>query len=175
MELRRAGHTLEEIALRLGTSKQLVFYDVTKSLEKLNGKHLADADWHLRKSLANLDMVRQQAIEAWLRSKEDREQVVEELKTGGKDEGEKLKTLREGQAGDPRFLQVMIDVEDKRNKLLGLDKTTTVNQTNVQVNVLVIPEALAKATNDELLRIVNSEAGVIDVGETSGGGDAHTA
>ncbi len=170
MELRRKGKTLDEIAAELGMTRQLVWYDSQVVLARVYAKQSRNAKKLIRRSLARLEVVYEQAMEGWLRSLQDYVQNVEELKTGGKDEGEKIRKLREAQAGDPRFLQVMIDVEEKRNKLLGLDKTPTVNQTNVQVNVGAIPDAIAKANDDDLLRIVNLEAGVIDVGETSSGG-----
>lgn len=165
MELRRKGKTLDEIAAELGMTRQLVWYDSQVVLARVYAKQTRNAKKLIRRSLARLELVYEQAMEGWLRSLQDYVQDVAELKVGGLNEGEKIRKLREAQAGDPRFLQIMIDVEEKRNKLLGLDKTPTVNQTNVQVNVGVIPDAIAKANDDDLLRIVNSEASVIDVGE----------
>jgi hypothetical protein len=70
--------------------------------------------------LAKCDQVEHEAWLGWERSCKDREQDITETIAGTKTVG-KTRKLKEGQAGDPRFLDVISRMVERRCKILGLD------------------------------------------------------
>jgi hypothetical protein len=74
------------------------------------------------RELAKLDEIERQAWDAWEKSRKDAE-IMEVTGTaqGGKGRPDKVKKITKGQAGDSRFLAIILDCANQRSEILGLD------------------------------------------------------
>jgi len=87
------------------------------------------------KELAKLDLIEREAWEAWERScnpswaKQENKRVNKN--TGAMDTTSRIDITR-SEVGDPRFLQIMQKCSEQRCRLLGLEKTINVNNTQIQ-------------------------------------------
>lgn len=71
--------------------------------------------------LAKLDELEREAWAAWHRSYGQRKSTSTERRTGGRMAGDKARVQTEDVVGDPRFLTIIIDCQQRRAKMLGLD------------------------------------------------------
>ena len=112
------GQTQWEIARAFEVDQKTVSND----LKAIQAEWLAEAvldrgEWTARE-LARLDEIERSAWAAWSKS-QDNAQIIR-TKTRG-DSGETETTIK-GQAGDARFLEIVLKCVAKRCQLLGLDK-----------------------------------------------------
>jgi len=119
--------TQQEIADKIGVDVATV----CRHLKAIRGewKQQAQADINevIAQELQKLDELEAQALAEWERSKKDYQKKVAE--SGGRG-GKKAKIETGGQCGDPRYLQVILGIQDRRAKLLGTDKPQKVAPTN---------------------------------------------
>ena len=130
-EMYLRGWSQYEIAEYLGITRQLVCHELTK-IQKIWQEHIAANHDRLRANeLAKLDHLEARAWEQFDKSCEDAETYAEEefeagfihdddseqTPTGGKKR--KLKK-RQGQSGDPRYMQIIRECAAERCKILGL-------------------------------------------------------
>jgi hypothetical protein len=78
------------------------------------------AEW-IRLELEGLDDVERKAREAWERGIGKKQKTVTERNVDGKGGGSKARVETEDLNGDPRFLSIILDCQQRRAKLLGLD------------------------------------------------------
>lgn len=112
------GKTLRQI----GQAEEVHFGTVWRDLEHIRqewrASSIRDFDSHIAAELAKIDLVEYEATAAWERSQ--RNAVT---RTQGKSVmGEVDVTKTTGQAGEPRFLAIILDCVGRRCKLLGLDE-----------------------------------------------------
>jgi hypothetical protein len=112
-----AGDDIRTIAAAEGISKSAVHRD----LQAVRRRWRAEADgkygvW-IDAQLARIDAIEGEAWEAYERSKRDAVTVREEA--DGEDAGKRTVETK-GQAGDAKFLRVMIDCVSERCRILGL-------------------------------------------------------
>ena len=100
--------------------------DIDKIVERWREKCIIGVDRLKAAELVKLNQVEQEAWSGWAKSQKDKVKEFEEEKTGTKESGSRSYTSREGQAGDPRFLDVVGRCIEKRCKILGLDAPITV-------------------------------------------------
>jgi hypothetical protein len=98
---------------------------ISKDINALQARWKAEAlrdigDW-IKDELERIDWTEREAREAWVRSIGEKQKRRAETTTGGKTAGRKAVVETEELNGDPRFLQVTIDCQNRRAKLLGLD------------------------------------------------------
>lgn len=133
-----------EIADMLGTTQQMVSYDLAAIKREWKKARIRDFDADLNRELARVDALELEYWEAWRASKRDREVVTTE--TAGADaeraggdarggtptSGPVVRTVsrREGQTGNPAFLAGVQWCIDRRIKLLGLDAPLKIAPTN---------------------------------------------
>ena len=74
------------------------------------------------RELAKLDEIERQAWEAWEKSRKDAETMeVTGTAQGGKGKPETVRKTTKGQAGDSRFLAIVLECQKRRAEILGLD------------------------------------------------------
>ena len=74
------------------------------------------------RELAKLDEIEREAWDAWRKSQKDAETMeVTGTAQGGKSKPEKVKKITKGQAGDSRFLEIVLKCQNRRAEILGLD------------------------------------------------------
>lgn len=104
-----------------------VYKDLKQLLINWKREHEENIDLYITKELSKLDKIEAELWEAWERSKK---RIVSKIRQSG------LKTERsETFAGNPRYLDLVLSVQQRRAKLLGLDAPVKVDLPNVNVSV----------------------------------------
>lgn len=104
-----------------------VYKDLKQLLINWKREHEENIDLYITKELSKLDKIEAELWDAWERSKK---RIVSKIRQSG------LKTERsETFAGNPRYLDLVLSVQQRRAKLLGLDSPVKVDLQNVNVSV----------------------------------------
>lgn len=111
------GETQQHIAHELGLTQGRISQELKVIRAAWLAASVRDFDAIKSEQLAKLDAVEVAAWGAWARSQEDFESTLQEQNDGKL----KVSRKREGQAGDPRFLQTILNCVERRCHLLGLD------------------------------------------------------
>lgn len=118
-ELYLRGDYQTTIAQALGIDQAQVSRDL-KALRALwLQSAVRDFDAARAQELAKIDEVERAAWEAWQRSTQDKEIAYQEAGVDGKKK--KVSLRKEGQAGSPAFLSVILTCIERRCAILGLD------------------------------------------------------
>jgi hypothetical protein len=118
VELRLAGKEYREIGRIVGIDFACAYRHVAKYLQLAAQQALEGAEEIRQIELERLDGIYSRALEAWHRGIGEKKKIVEEQ---SQKDGQKTRTETEDLNGDPRYLQVMLDCQGRRAKLLGLD------------------------------------------------------
>ena len=150
------GQTQWEIARAFEVTQKTISLD----LKAIQAEWLAQAvldrgEWTARE-LARIDEVERQAWNAWTKSQENTE-ILRDKRRGDKSETEKVS---KGQAGDPRFLEVVIKCVAKRCELLGLDAKKESDNEDASRNGIPALESLRQLPLDELVRLHRASLGL---------------
>lgn len=104
-----------------------VYKDLKQLLINWKREHEENIDLYITKELSKLDKIEAELWDAWERSKK---RIVSKIRQSG------LKKERsENFAGNPRYLDLVLSVQQRRAKLLGLDAPVKVDMPNVNVSV----------------------------------------
>lgn len=136
--LRLFSKTQQEIADELGLSQPTVARELKIIESEWQESARADIDAIKARELAQLELLEAEVMEQWERSKKDYEKrVVEDKPPGARGGGGKsAKIERGGQCGDPRYIQAMVSIKDRKAKLLGIDKPAKTALTDPDGNEL---------------------------------------
>jgi DNA-binding MarR family transcriptional regulator len=117
----------DEIARRLGQKPA----DVKKILAKLrknaDDRNLIDFEELRRNEVARIEFVVREAKEQWERSKENAIKTNFKVisgtmgSSGGNRDGKEMTKIEEGQTGDPRYLQIILDGRKQLAEVFGTD------------------------------------------------------
>ena len=122
------GKTQMEIARLLGLSRQQIGYDLKVIQGQWRQATAIDLDAAKMMELSRIDVLERVAWEAWERSQEDKETTLTK-QVEGNDEGRGWASIRrEGQNGNPAFLERISWCIGCRCKLLGLDSPIKVDK-----------------------------------------------
>lgn len=148
----RINSRAAEAGLGYTITAQQVYYDVKKMLVEWKRQQFDNIDEYITAELKKLDRIEVEAWEAWERSKNER--VTDKLRSGDKSYIEKV---TEQLNGDPRYLSLLLDVQQRRAKLLGFDAPLKVQVPGLtpgaeaaRYNAADIPEAQLFAIADAL-------------------------
>ena len=100
-------------------TKQQISYDIKTIHKRWLQSSLVDYDQVKAKELARIDRLEQEYWDAWVRSRDDKEISVAS-RTEGKDTTTKTEVRKEGQTGNPRFLDGVLKCIEQRLKIFGL-------------------------------------------------------
>ncbi len=138
-EKRMQGWTLERITAGLNETRAglytlnqaSVHLDLQGIEQQWKASILRDIDTAKGRELAELDRLGDEAWQAWERSKAQYRQAT--VIVDGVAEGDgappkkrKSKIVTEDQHGDPRFMDTILRIQDRRAKILGLNAPITV-------------------------------------------------
>lgn len=113
------GEMQSEIARSFGLSQAQISKDLAAVRAAWLRSAIRDFDAAKAQEIAKIDEVERAAWAGWERSTQDKEVVIREA---GADQKPKKATLRkEGQSGNPAFLQTILSCIERRCKILGLD------------------------------------------------------
>jgi len=116
------GESQATIARALGVTQQQISLDLQAIHALWLAAALRDTDALKAEQRAKIDAVEREAWAAWHRSQQPREMTVTEATDGGETPRRKNSVRREGQAGAPCFLAVILTCVARRCTLLGLDE-----------------------------------------------------
>ena len=168
-------------------SFQMVYYDLQQCLIEWKRERLDTIDEYVTQELRKLDKMEQQAWEAWEASKTGKMRTKEKtnrgrpIKTDATDGDPEYygydETTVETSAGNPRFLDLLLNIQQRRAKMLGFDAPIKVDIPGLKENtnsdapkydVSAIPDDLLFAVADKLqtaeYKKQLAEKGVIDDG-----------
>lgn len=165
---------------------QMVYYDLQQCLIEWKRERLESIDDYVTQELRKLDKMEVELWEAWERSKTGK------LREKNRQNAKPRKVLEDGDnpeyygyeetttetsAGNPRFLDLLLNVQQRRAKMLGFDAPIKVDIPGLKENtnsdapkydVAAIPEDLLFAVADKLqtaeYKKQLAEKGVIDDG-----------
>lgn len=191
------GYTYREISERLNEenarrgvgytiTKQMVYWDMQRLLIEWKRERMENIDDYVTQELRKLDKMEVELWEAWERSKTGK------LREKNRQNAKPRKVLEDGDnpeyygyeetttetsAGNPRFLDLLLNVQQRRAKMLGFDAPIkveipgiekSINGDAPQYDVSAIPEDLLFAVADKLqtaeYKKQLAEKGVIDDG-----------
>lgn len=135
-ELRLTGHTVHQIVRMSKLSKSTVQREFRAlAADWLEAAAIA-TDEHRAVELARLEQIEREAFAEWERSKLDyAKEFTESVKgmceqAGFETKPKVVKRETGGRIGDARFLQIILNAQERRAKLLGLDAPTKVAPTD---------------------------------------------
>lgn len=166
---------------------QMVYYDLQQCLIEWKRERLDTIDEYVTQELRKLDKMEQQAWEAWEVSKTGKQRIKEKtnrgrpIKTDATDGDPEYygydETTVETSAGNPRFLDLLLNIQQRRAKMLGFDAPIkieipgikeSINGDAPKYDVSAIPDDLLFAVADKLqtaeYKKQLAEKGVIDDG-----------
>lgn len=121
--LRLQGKTLNQIAAQFGLSLTTVKREMRLVVADWKATAVEDIATVKARDLARLDLLEAEAFAAWVKSKADYEKrIVEERPSsvaGVSSRYAKIETG--GQSGDPRFLTVLLGIQERRSRIMGMD------------------------------------------------------
>jgi DNA-binding CsgD family transcriptional regulator len=145
--LHARGWSKVQIAAELGVDEKTVRHYV-KRIHAEAAKLTANLAEAKQRELLMLEEAEREAWEAWERSKQDA--VTETTRT--LPEGDvQTEIRRQGQAGDSALLKRLIEISERRAKLLGMDAPTRSYQADVT------PEQLEQMSDDELEQYIKQQ------------------
>lgn len=157
---RGAGYTI---------SLAMVYYDLQQTLIEWKRERLDNIDDYVTQELRKLDAMEQQAWEAWEVSKTGKQRTKEKtnrgrpIKTDATDTDPEYygydETTIETSAGNPRFLDLLLNIQQRRAKMLGFDAPVKIeipgynagtDDNKPKYDVKAIPDDLLFAVADKL-------------------------
>lgn len=112
------GKIQPEIAYELKISQSTVSREIKLLVEDWKKERVYDINEAKAKELAKIDVLELEYWDAWSRSQND---AVKRIKGMSKTQGEYESTSTEGQVGDARFLQGVMDCIKQRCAILGVE------------------------------------------------------
>lgn len=130
--LRLRCRTIQQIADDTGLSHATVKRELRIIEGEWRESALEDIATVKARELRKLDDLEAEARSEWERSKQDwQKRVVEDKPSGARGGGGRsAKVETGGQCGDPRYLSVMLAIQERRAKILGTDSPTKVAATD---------------------------------------------
>lgn len=128
------GQSQWEIAHAFEVDQATISRDLVALHAEWLAQSMLDIDAIKARELAKTDEVERQAWEAWSRSCQD----AQTLKARVRGDSSATEKTVKGQAGDPRFLAIVLECVEKRCKILGV--IATGGMTNDQIDRLLDAE-----------------------------------
>lgn len=115
------GWPQHRLAAKFGVSRQAITRDLMVIRAEWRRVMLDSFDKLKSEQLAKIDAVEIEAYRGWRRSLKNAERTRKKAVSDGDSKRSEAETLSEGQAGDPRFLQIIMSCIERRCKLIGAD------------------------------------------------------
>lgn len=147
----------------------MVYYDLQQTLIEWKRERLDNIDDYVTQELRKLDAMEVQAWEAWEASKTGKMRTKEKtnkgrpIKTDAEDSDPEYygynETATETSAGNPQFLDLLLNIQQRRAKMLGFDApvkieipgyNATTDDDKPKYDVKAIPDDLLFALADKL-------------------------
>jgi hypothetical protein len=166
--LKVQGYTLDQIQAKLAedgcvnphTGHPWSIGQIHNDLKLLDARWQAEAlqdvgEWK-RAELERIDQIEKEARKAWDRGIGLKRKTIQEKTTGPDGEGTKASVVTEDLNGDARYLKVMLDCQERRAKLMGLDAASKTEVTGKDGAPIELSDA-EKAKEIEALLLIAAE------------------
>jgi hypothetical protein len=130
-ELRLKGHTIPQIVAETKLSRATVMRAMRKATAAWAEARNEALDTIKARELARLDLLEREAFGQWERSKKQHQKKVAEQREGGENDTTVARVETTDQCGDPRYLNTILAIQERRARLLGLDAPHKVTATDV--------------------------------------------
>ncbi len=110
------GQTQWEIACAFEVDQATVSRDLTEIRKAWLASAVRDVNEIKAKELAKIDATEEQAWKAWAKSQENAEVLRAKMRDGSSE----TEKISKGQAGDPRFLDIVLKCVQRRCEILGV-------------------------------------------------------
>jgi hypothetical protein len=126
----RGMRSLTRIAQELGVNKSQISRDFKHIRQQWRETYIDDLNAAKQEELARVAEIEHKAWLAWDRSCQDAETMeVTGTSQAGKGKPEKVRKVTRDQAGDPRFLAIILDCVKQRCEILGLQAPKKLDHT----------------------------------------------
>jgi hypothetical protein len=156
-DLRLQGHTIAQIVKATRLSESTVHRELRALADEWRESAADSINEHRVRELARLEIIERDAWAEWDRSRKNyAKEVTERLKGAGEkgdfETGPKV-VRREtgGRIGEAKFLQIILNAQDARRKLLGLDAPTKMAPTDPNGEKAYEPAKMSDAELDARL------------------------
>jgi len=183
MSLYLKGYTMDIIAKKLNKRNEeegrgytitspMVYYDIKRMLMKWKRENLDSIEVYLLKELKKLDAIEVEAWEAWEMSKKEKTRKKMQPAMDGDNALDCVELIEETTAGDPRYLDLLLSVQQRRAKLLGLDAPTRIDlskpkeEDDPNFAVKKLPQELIFSVADKLQEAEYEKQKLLKNGET---------
>lgn len=150
-----------------------VWQDLRAIMVEWKREHMNTIEEYVLIELKKLDAIEVEAWEAWEKSKTVKERKKMKPAMDGDNALDCVELVEETTAGDPRFLDMLLNVQRRRAKLLGLDAPTRIdlvkkkNETeDPSYSVKSLPQELLFAVADKLQEAESEKQKQLKNGET---------
>ena len=170
-DLHARGRTMQEIGRALDIDVARVCRYVKQLRTEWRTSRLQDMDELTGAELQKIALVEREAFNGWQKSTED----SVETRTTEVDGKEQVTTIRRGQAGNAKFLEVVVLAMQRRAKLLGLDPPT---KKDVMVGFKQVPMESREARKARVFARIQElrDKGLLTVEENNGhAGNGHAS
>lgn len=131
------GYSYRDIAMRVNITNEQkglqytitygqVFQDMKRAMIEWKKERFDNIDEYINQDLKKLDKMENAAWDAWEKSCTGKERVKVKKESVSKDKPNDTKvydeeTMNETSSGNPRFLDILLNIQQRRAKLLGYD------------------------------------------------------
>ena len=156
----RLNADLEKRKLNYRLTMPMVYYDIQQMLIEWKRNQLESIDQYVTAELQKLDKMEVEAWSAWEMSKQSKKKnEVKKGGNGGLSRQIMTKEVTETRCGNPRYLDLLLNIQQRRAKMLGFDApikidipgvNVSVTNENERFNAESIPDDLLFAVADKL-------------------------
>ena len=132
-ELYLQGFTMFDIAEKLNVSIDMVKYDLAKVRQNWLEHARLDLNELKAKELAKLDYLEQQIWIQWRESQQTQTKITQE-ESDTRGASSKTETVK--LAGNPKYADAILKIQERRCKMLGYDFEHNRNYPHIQTNIL---------------------------------------
>jgi len=133
----RYGYSVKETADILGVDMHLVTSDRRWLISQWQRVVIADINEIIGQQLAKLEDTERELWVAWEKSKEDEITVTDQTVDDIDGTRTTRKTVTRGRLPEHRYMELILKVQERRSKLLGLDKIQDLGSTTFNFAVFV--------------------------------------
>lgn len=133
-----------------------VFKDMQKAMVQWKKERFDNIEEYIQQDLKKLDRLEQTTWEAWEKSCTGKERVKVKKESVSRDKPDDTtlydeETVNETSSGNPRFLDILLNIQQRRAKLLGYDAPVKVDVSGKTAHSFEGPRYDPKDIPDELL------------------------
>lgn len=150
-ELTLQGVKQSVIAERLSLSQQQISYDLREVKKRWQAASTLSFDSYVSQELEKLNLLEREGWEAWYRSQQPRKNSSVAVRERADTAVSEKEAKEESRDGNPRFLDTILFVMERRARLIGLDKPSRAIVSNTSIDA-------GNLTDEQLQRLADGES-----------------